>query len=636
MSVDNRRHHLSEFRDLFRALFNISDRDVQTRVLDAINGVVNEDQDYCSRCQYRRNRTFSDAEVQTNFTATVTIKKCSISVQTDPVAASPDSTVEPVTPPALVAIGSRKPLNIRIAERKNSAETKDFPSSSVKRLMAQCAGNKKNRVECVVWETTTVGQSPPLEATDCQRNDPVMKNGSEQRRKTTRRRNTDSPHNSKMHQVLDSDVDRSNSPIVLSRSVSNSPKLLPVILSNIPIDRSGPMPNSSIALPGPLLKTKTFDETRPYQSVVKRRKRTSKVPRVEKAETGDKSSIEEILNSKMTPTSAKRSKLTYESEFRKFIKPNQEKNSQIIEELIGCYTTDEINQTVKSLEEPVNVIEQMKREWAISLVCFDGYYAVHKAIVENELPALKRQIYVLKFRKININQMLTDDDETPLQLAVKHNSALPIVSELIQSGADVNEKDKDNNTILHLAMKYSSDSKLLKLLLSKVNSKIFNVYNDNGETALHVGVSEEKFLMCKTFLEFIDQQEKLLSPGQGISDLVKLSDTFRQILNILPSREPTELNARKQSILNAKNQKSGRTPLFLALSNRSEKAEIMVLLLLVHLADPRICDFNGMDSVAFAMETYESNRYNDALETSVVFFEKISLQIRENDSASDG
>lgn len=92
--------------------------------------------------------------------------------------------------------------------------------------------------------------------------------------------------------------------------------------------------------------------------------------------------------------------------------------------------------------------------------------------------------YILKLGVLNINE-IDDKGNTALHLAQTSNSTLrvnEIVSMLLKSGSDVNLKNKEGKTVLHLACDKCS-VKIVKML---INSKSeINTIDNKGNTPLH-------------------------------------------------------------------------------------------------------------------------------------------------------
>jgi ankyrin repeat protein len=98
----------------------------------------------------------------------------------------------------------------------------------------------------------------------------------------------------------------------------------------------------------------------------------------------------------------------------------------------------------------------------------------------NELALLE---LVLKKESTDVNKK-NEENKTPLHLAVSCRDQA-IVNMLLQNGANPNEKDGDENTPLHLAVGYSDQAIVNMLLRNGANP---NEKDENGNTPLHLAV----------------------------------------------------------------------------------------------------------------------------------------------------
>lgn len=90
-----------------------------------------------------------------------------------------------------------------------------------------------------------------------------------------------------------------------------------------------------------------------------------------------------------------------------------------------------------------------------------------------------------------------ENGETPLHLATKLELS-EICSILIQKKADLNAKDKEGNTPLHLAA-LSDSEEMCKLLLK--NGAPIQAKNEKGQTSLHITIANNNKKACKFLIK---------------------------------------------------------------------------------------------------------------------------------------
>ena len=85
--------------------------------------------------------------------------------------------------------------------------------------------------------------------------------------------------------------------------------------------------------------------------------------------------------------------------------------------------------------------------------------------------------------------------------AVEHGVSNDIIKKLLHAGAEVNEKDNEGNTLLHYAMMYRQEEKLVGLLL-KTGINV-NIQNKDGCTPLHLAMMCDRPASSNNFLESV-------------------------------------------------------------------------------------------------------------------------------------
>ncbi len=199
----------------------------------------------------------------------------------------------------------------------------------------------------------------------------------------------------------------------------------------------------------------------------------------------------------------------------------------------------------------------------------------------------------------------------PLLLTVSgHEVRYDIVAALIAKGADINTKDSQGNTALHLAIR-SRAEELVKMLLA--GGVDINAADTEGCTPLHRALAEGDEVMAKMLLEGgadinakdkdnytplhraaqaaqIDVVNFLLTAGADVEGKAEDGTPTPLYLAALAGREEVvKLLLAKGANPNAKS-KTGRTPLFGAVRAGHEE---IVRLLLAKGADPNARDNDG-------------------------------------------
>ncbi|CAD7000395.1 uncharacterized protein LOC101454591 [Ceratitis capitata] len=239
----------------------------------------------------------------------------------------------------------------------------------------------------------------------------------------------------------------------------------------------------------------------------------------------------------------------------------------------------------------------------------EGLLTIHRTIVQNDLYALRRQIFVWKkFKKVqDLNYLLTDEDENCLQLAIAQDCFPKIIDVLISEGLNANEIDCHSNTCVHLAILNEIENESLRLLMRKIDPQLLLHLNDDGYTPLHMAVRANSYLRAEIMLNTLD--ERLLGKpifnrniraslsekefGKYYEEICK--NLEKQCGNVTRNAQPKL----KKKVLETGDRKSGNTALFFAVEN---KLEHFVFFLLAHLTDPRILNYCGQDAKSYYSE----------------------------------
>lgn len=261
----------------------------------------------------------------------------------------------------------------------------------------------------------------------------------------------------------------------------------------------------------------------------------------------------------------------------------------------------------KTKEE--HIIRKMAEEFLDANICTNGLLAIHRTIIENDLDALRRQIFVWKkIRKVeDLNTLLTDDDENCLQLAIVQDCYPKIINVLINEGLNTNEIDDHSNTCIHLAVLNEIEDNSLRLLMEKIDLKLLLHLNDDGYTPLHMVIRANSYIRAEIILNTLD--ERLLGKPSFTRNLstslteAEFSKYYEEACKKLEQKySNTTRNAQpklKKKFLEMGDRKSGNTALFFSIEN---KLEHFVFFLLAHLADPRVTNFSGQDAKSYYSE----------------------------------
>lgn len=168
------------------------------------------------------------------------------------------------------------------------------------------------------------------------------------------------------------------------------------------------------------------------------------------------------------------------------------------------------------------------------------------------------------------------------------------------------EINDDGDTVLHYAIKHCNDLKVFRLLLSKVAYNDLTCENDAGMSVLHVAINEQKFMFAKAIIQHIDDCLQIRGLDYEVWDEQQLIAMYKDyVATFIKQEQPKiQLNRKKMELINYRERKGGRTPLFFATMFQSEP---LVYILLAHLADPRIIDMSDVTCSFFTSDMI-SNR----------------------------
>lgn len=278
---------------------------------------------------------------------------------------------------------------------------------------------------------------------------------------------------------------------------------------------------------------------------------------------------------------------------------------------------DELDLDVFPEQNDMRYIQNTMIEEFIS--CYkqeNGFYPIQAAIMEDNFKWFQRQLYVLNFRKINLNEIFTEENHLNLlELAINSKLELPLeyFENLLKYGMKYDTVDESNkNSILDVIVRFSDNVEYFSYFLKKLPLDFLTNLNSDGCGILHMCVKKNQFKMVQILLDHIDaclQLKPLVFEG---STNMEKADVVENVYKeaFLSICERKQSHETKEGILNLQETTSGRTPLLMALSSQYLHIAYM---LLNHLADPSIKDFSGNDALAFLANSNKNNHLEDVI-----------------------
>jgi hypothetical protein len=146
-----------------------------------------------------------------------------------------------------------------------------------------------------------------------------------------------------------------------------------------------------------------------------------------------------------------------------------------------------------------------------------------------------RVLSILKSERGVVSE--TDNEgNTPLTLAA-HLGNLPIVTSLLEYGADVNDQDANGNTALYIAcdksnIKSLGHMKIVELLLKQPGIDVSKA-NNNRETPLSIASRRNSDVVKLLLQYYMDKYEQDLYSGADLvpSSQAQLTDTESEVAN---------------------------------------------------------------------------------------------------------
>lgn len=280
---------------------------------------------------------------------------------------------------------------------------------------------------------------------------------------------------------------------------------------------------------------------------------------------------------------------------------------------VGSVDSAVLMKVMKEVHKPDELTEEqiqnkMIFEFQVCLVYnIDGLLPIQESLKQKDENRFQRQLFVLAFKKINLNELYTNDDSqlNLIELAIKSKCPLFFFKKLLDNGVLIDGQDEDGNTAVNLVCKWMGDNftDVLEFILTKISLDILKIGNLEGMTPIHHCVIRNSFKMLKTILDYIDESLEIpLIPNYLDHKLETENDFFAfyklayNSINHRITSPSRETNLKKMNILNMREMKSGRTALFQAAHLQFQH---ICLMLLNHYASPDIKEHSGIDVITY-------------------------------------
>ncbi|EDW75894.2 uncharacterized protein Dwil_GK14954 [Drosophila willistoni] len=346
------------------------------------------------------------------------------------------------------------------------------------------------------------------------------------------------------------------------------------------------------------------------------RKRNTCVPKVVKRSSAEMA-LQEREDKQLTPIVTKRKKLDTAPSptLRKPVTSSCSSTPDWSFENINLNNlSDDVDKYIET-DTIESILRTMGEEYLKAATkSHEGLLPIHDAIIVNDIQVVRRQAYVwLKLRKTDLNQLLTDDDEDCLQLAIQSDSDPKIMDIILNSGILPNHIYENSNTALHLAVINNIQLKSLKALMQKIDLNLLLQINDDGYTALHIAVRHNQYKIAEVILDTIDRRESNVVYDRPIeeitesqNELKKFSKYYENACDRLELYQDKLKHSRlKREVINASESRAGNPPLFYAIEGEWEH---LCYFLLAHLADPEEENLSGNSPKSFHYEYTRSLR----------------------------
>lgn len=376
-----------------------------------------------------------------------------------------------------------------------------------------------------------------------------------------------------------------------------------------------------------VLEKETIVKPQNNEKQLRRRKRKRNCPKVVK--TAQYSGTLPIL--KQTPNQSKQVDSEVQQQPLKLMQCDSDDDALSV--FFGNYNSNALDIELQgNIFQTQNNLETIKRRMKIEWETCDqlnesGYLPIHEAIVQNEILKLKRQLYVWKFRKWDLNTLTTEDNHNLIQLAIKSNCIKGIFDVLLKEELNLDDCYDDGCNIIHLAVTHLTSNgdvqeqknilQIFEQLLKKIDLKILLEKNDDGLTPLHIAVKNNEYLMIETILNVINERLNLKNVVSLNNPSADIQMFLRHYSRQCENFEGNETNNLKQEILNARDMKRGCSVLYFAMELGYDH---LIYLLLAHMCNPTIKNFAGLDAKTYYTELGKNARIVGVIEQIVDVF----------------
>ncbi|XP_022227837.2 uncharacterized protein LOC111077752 [Drosophila obscura] len=411
------------------------------------------------------------------------------------------------------------------------------------------------------------------------------------------------------------DEPRILSPITPNRNHTTPNLVEKLLIKNDSPDSDVPSGSSPVPIPSPA-QSKT-------QIVGKKRgrKRNNCVPKVVKVSAAEMNQKDRD-DKQLTPVAAKKKKLEVSGspEVKPAILERRDSNmtdvSTISINVDECI--DSVNRFIDGTESD-NIYKIMLKEFKTACIKSpQGLLPIHDAILKGDIMAVKRQIFVYTHSNININEMLSDEGEDCLELALMNDTYPGMVTTLLTAGCLPNHIYEKSNTALHIAVINNVERESIRELMLSIDLNLLLQTNDDGYTALHLAVRHNQYDIAEIILDCIDERElngrqpvyrrSTETPDPRLTPEKAFAKYYERACDRLESTKHMLKDRRlKLEILNAAESRAGNTPLFFAVEQEQEH---FCYFLLAHMCDPDQENFNGHSPKSFHYEYARILRIN--------------------------
>ena len=159
---------------------------------------------------------------------------------------------------------------------------------------------------------------------------------------------------------------------------------------------------------------------------------------------------------------------------------------------------------------------------------------IEEAVEASDLETVKR---LIKRKKIDPNQIkYIEHHFTLLHLAARHSKDSRVIEALIKAGTDINTKDLEGDTALHIAARFNNEPATRALIEGGGD---LTIQNNWGETALHIAANKNFRDIAKVLIETKNKNILIIKNNQGDTALfIAVRGNFRSLAKDLTEDTP--------------------------------------------------------------------------------------------------